>query len=62
MVPRLAAAALSGNLIEIQILGPIPDLLNQKLWDETLQVVLTYGKIKESFTAYHDACFHKDVW
>jgi len=32
VVGGAAAAAASVNLLEIQILGPTPDLMNQKLW------------------------------
>ena len=30
MVPRPTTSALPGNLLQMQILGPTPDLLNQK--------------------------------
>lgn len=45
MVPRFEATAVSGILMEMQILGPTPDLLNPKLWDETLEVILTPDKV-----------------
>lgn len=41
MVPRFEAAAIAGILMEMQI----PDLLNLKLWDETLEVILTPDKV-----------------
>lgn len=37
MVPGPAAVASCGNLLNMQILGPIPDLWHQKLWGQAQQ-------------------------
>ena len=40
-VPRPATSVSPGNLFKMQILGPYPDLLNQKLWCRSQESALT---------------------
>ena len=41
VVPGPAPSASQGHMSEMQIVGPIPDLLNSKLWGEPKNLCLT---------------------
>lgn len=50
VVPRLAILASPGNLLDMQILGPNPDLLNRKLWEWGPMDGVLKNSLSDSYT------------